>query len=269
MVRLELGRSNAGLLAIAGDLAEQFHSSMIGIAGSQVEIASYNDGNATGEIIVEARDDSKRETKEAEAEFRGALKAKTGSIDWRSTVMSPSLSEYIAAKARSADLVISTANIGDIPNTSRLNKTGELLMQVGRPVLIVPGNATKLNLDSIVVAWNDTREARRAAFDALPLLTKAAHVTVVELTEKEGLPSAQSHVKDVGGWLKQHGVVAECMALLSTGDEETQLNDIAHEQGADIVVASAYGHGRLHEFVFGGVTRDLLKCQNHYSLMSH
>jgi nucleotide-binding universal stress UspA family protein len=142
-------------------------------------------------------------------------------------------------------------------------------LQAGRPVLVVPGAANKLNLDRIVVGWKDTREARRAVFDALPFLKKAAHVTVVELAEEEELAEAHKHVKDVGGWLKQHGVIAECIALHSAGDEASQLKAIAHKQSAHAIVAGAYGHSRLREFVFGGVTRDLLQCADLCSLMSH
>ena len=56
-------------------------------------------------------------------------------------------------------------------------------MRAGRPVLIVPPGAEFLRLNSVVIAWKDTREARRAVNDALPLLHKAREVIVVELLE--------------------------------------------------------------------------------------
>jgi nucleotide-binding universal stress UspA family protein len=218
---------------------------------------------------VQVRDESKQEIKEAETEFRHALRASASALEWRSTVMSASLAEYIAGEACAADLVITSVNSGDMLNAARLINTGELLMQVGRPILIVPGVERKWNLEHVVVAWKNTREARRASLDALPLLKLAKHVTVVELAEEEELADALIHVKDVGGWLRRHGVVTECRALQSAGDEAAQLNAIAHKQGAGVIVAGAYGHGRLREFVFGGVTRDLLKCEGCCSLMSH
>lgn len=269
MVHLELGRSNAGLLRVAADLAERFHADVIGIAGCQTMLTNYNDGYVPGDVVVQVRDESKQEIKEAEAEFRTALKANTGTLEWRSTVMSASLSEYIACEARSADLVITSVNSGDMLDASRLINTGELLMQVGRPVLIVPGTADKLDFAHIVVGWKDTLEARRAAFDSVPLLKLAEHVTVVEIAAEEDLADAHAQVKDVGGWLKRHGVVAECIARRATGDDASQLNAIAQKHGAGVIVAGAYGHSRFREFVFGGVTRDLLRSTACCSLMSH
>jgi nucleotide-binding universal stress UspA family protein len=269
MVHLELGRSNAGLLAIVGDLAERFRAGVIGIAGCQTILTSNNDGYVPGDVVVEVRDETKQEIKEAESEFRTALGSAAGRLEWRSTVMSASLSDYIAGEARSADLVITSVNTGDLLDAARLVNTGEFIMQVGRPVLFVPGAAVGLNLNHIVVAWKDTREARRAVFDALPLLKKAAHITVIEIAAEEELAAADVHVKDVGGWLERHSIAAECTAKHSTGDDAAQLKVIAREQCADLIVAGAYGHSRLRELVFGGVTRDLLRCSDRCSLMAH
>jgi nucleotide-binding universal stress UspA family protein len=147
---------------------------------------------------------------------------------------------------------------------------GDLVMQVGRPILIVPAAADKLKLERVVVFWKETREARRAAFDALPLLKKAVNVVVAEIAAEEDLAAVRTHLEEVVGWLKRHGVVAEVLALPSTGDDATGLNAIAEEQGADIIVAGAYGHGRLREWAFGGVTSDLLlRPQDRCSLVSH
>ena len=92
----------------------------------------------------------------------------------------------------------------------------------------------------------------------MPLLKRADHVVVVEIAGEEELAAARTHVEDVVGWLERHGVVAEALACRSSGDEATRLSNIAQEQDADLIVAGAYGHSRLHEWVLGGVTRDLL-----------
>ena len=78
-----------------------------------------------------------------------------------------------------------------------------------------------------------------------------------------------SHVEDVVGWLERHGVVAETLACRSIGEDATRLNDIAQEQNADLIVAGAYGHSRLREWVLGGVTCDLLLRADRCSLVSH
>ena len=270
MVHLELGRSNAGLLRIVGDLAARFHAGVIGIAACQPIRILYDEGYLSGDLIARDHDERDAEIKEAEAEFRGALQTHVGSVEWRSTITSGSLPDYLVCEARSADLFITGVDQdASLFDTSRHVSVGDLVMQLGRPVLIVPATADKLTPERILVGWKDTRESRRAAFDALPMLKKAAHVAVVEIAAKEDLTAARAHLEDIVGWLRRHAVVAESLAWPSSGDDATQLNAIAQEQGADVMVAGAYGHSRLREWALGGVTRELLLRAERCTLLSH
>ncbi len=82
-------------------------------------------------------------------------------------------------------------------------------MQAGRPLLVVPDSVDWLDLRSVLVAWKDTPEARRAIADSLPMLRKAKDVTVAEIVEDgDGRPAAASRVRDVVAWLSRHGVSA-------------------------------------------------------------
>jgi nucleotide-binding universal stress UspA family protein len=176
----------------------------------------------------------------------------------------------LAQEGRSADLLVTKVDPpGSMLDTSKRIDTADLVMRIGRPVLIVPTAAATPKFERVVVGWKDTRETRRAIFDALPLLKKATHVAVVEIAAKEQLAAAHAHLKDVVTWLKRHGVMAEAIAAPSTGDDTTRLNAIAVEQDADVVVAGAYGHNRLREWVLGGVTRDLLLRSARCALVSH
>ena len=269
MVHLELGRSNAGLLQIAGDLAERFHASVIGIAACQPMQIVYGDGFISGDIYEQDRQELDKEMKAAEAEFRSALQTRAVTLEWRSTVMFTLLSDYLAREARSADLVITGIASGDVFDSSRSVNTGDLVMRAGRPVLVVPAAASKVKLDRVVVGWKDTRESRRAVSDALPLLKGARHVAVVEIAVEEELSAARTQIEDVAGWLHRHGIKAECLASPATGDDATALYAVAQDQGADVIVAGAYGHSRLREWALGGVTRDLLLRANWCSLLSH
>ena len=269
MVHLELGRSNAGLLQIAGDLAERFRAGVIGIAACQPMQIVYGDGFISGDIYEQDRQELDKEMKAAEAEFRSALQTRAATLEWRSTVMFTLLSDYLAREARSADLVITGIASGDLFDSSRSVNTGDLVMRAGRPVLVVPAATGKVKLDRVVVAWKDTREARRAVSDALPLLKGASHVAVVEIAVEEELAAARTQIEDVAGWLNRHGIKAECLTSPSTGDDATALYAVAQDQGADLIVAGAYGHSRLREWALGGVTRDLLLRANWCSLLSH
>lgn len=269
MVHLELGRSNAGLLQIAGDLAERFHAGVIGIAACQPMQLVYGDSFISGDIYEQDRQELDKEMKAAEAEFRRALQMRAVTLEWRSTVMFTLLSDYLARESRSADLVITGIASGDLFDSSRSVNTGDLVMRAGRPVLVVPAAAGKVKLDRVVVGWKDTREARRAVSDALPLLKGASHVAVVEIAVEEELAAARTQIEDVAGWLNRHGIKAECLTSPSTGDDATALYAMAQDQGADVIVAGAYGHSRLREWALGGVTRDLLLRANWCSLLSH
>jgi len=270
MVHLTLGSSNAGVLQIAGDLAERFHANVIGIAACQPIQVIYGDGEVAGDIVELDRQELEKEIKAAEAEFRSALHTRIGNLEWRSTVTLGPLSDYLAHEARSADLVISGVDLArSMFDASRHVNMSDLVMQVGRPTLVVPPSVGKLEFERVIVGWKETREARRAALDALPFLKQAAHVAVVEIADEKQLTTARTHLEDVVCWLKKHGIVAEAIAAPSSGDDAAHLNAIAREQGADLIVAGAYGHSRLREWVLGGMTRELLLRADRCALLSH
>ena len=270
MVHLELGKTNAGLLQAARDLAQRFEAGIIGIAAYQPMLLLYSDGAAmSGDLFEHDQAQNEAEMKAAEAEFRTAFQGRTGFLEWRSTVTYAPLSDYLACEARSADLFITGVTSSALLSAAPPVSTGDLIMQLGRPALIVPSATTTLHLDRVVVAWKDTRETRRAALDALPLLQKAGHVSVVGIAAEQDLPATRAQLNDVAGWLKRHVVRAECYAEPSIGNDAERLDAIAHELSADIVVAGAYGHNRVREWAFGGVTRDLLLRSDRCSLLSH
>lgn len=269
MVQLELGRSNAALLRIVENLAERFHAHVIGIGTCQPMQMVYIDGYVPGEVFQQDNEQRQQEIGQAEAEFRTALQARAGALEWRSSIHSGPLADYVARQARSADLVITGVASGTLFDSSRAVNTGDLIMQVGRPVLVVPTIAKQFKLERVVVGWKDTRESRRAVSDALPLLKASGHVTVVEIAAPDAMAAARKHGEDVVAWLRQHGIQAQSVAQPTTGDDAVGLYTVAQDLGADLIVAGAYGHSRLVEWVLGGVTRDLLLRQDFCALLSH
>ena len=131
-------------------------------------------------------------------------------------------------------------------------------MRAGRPILIVPPGASGLKLTRSLVCWKDSREARRAVADALPILKASKGVDVVELAREHEMEAARRRVADVGEWLARHGVEANCLASPLKGAEAAGLAEIAKDLEADLIVAGAFGHSRLRDWAFGGVTQDLL-----------
>ena len=268
MVHLELGRSNAALLQAALDVARRFESEVIGIVGCQPMQLYYADGYG-GDIAEQEQDGIDDEIKAAEAEFRSALSSKVGRLVWRSSSAYAPVVEFIAREARAADLVLTGVARGDAFDSSRAVNTGGLVLEVGRPVLVVPLAQRELRLDQVLVAWNETRESRRAVVDALPLLRHAARVTLGTIAADKDLALARAQLADVAHWLARHGVVAEQVASAAIGGDAESLWALSSDLGADLVVAGAYGHSRLREWVLGGVTKDLLLSKDRYSLVSH
>lgn len=270
MVHLQLRQSNAGVLKIAADLAERFHAGVTGIAVCQQMQIMQGDVYVSGDLIEQDREEIEKEIKDAEATFRVALGLCAGPVEWRSAITLAALPGHLADEARSADLIITGIERDPaLFDGSRHVDVGDLAMQAGRPVLIVPAKTEQLILDRVVVAWKDTREARRALADAVPLLIRAGHVALIEIAVKEELAAARKRLAEVAAWLARHGVVAEPSVSESNGDDAGLLAAIARDQKADVVVAGAYGHSRLREWAFGGVTRNFLLHADQCLLVSH
>lgn len=270
MVRLGVGHPNTKLMQVAADLAARLNADVIGIAACQLLQTIYADGYVSGDLIEEEREELEKEVKDAETEFRAGLENHRANLEWRSTLAFISLADYLADQARCADLLITGVDDSrSMFDSSRHVDIGDLVMKLGRPALIVPSGMEKVSLERVLIGWKDTRECRRAVLDALPLLKKADHVAICEIASEGGMAAAQVHVADVVGWLKRNGIVAGPIAALASGDDATQLDAIANEQAADVIVAGAYGHSRLREWALGGVTKDLLLRASRCSFVSH
>jgi nucleotide-binding universal stress UspA family protein len=143
-------------------------------------------------------------------------------------------------------------------------------MQAGRPLFIAPDNVSWLDLRSVLMAWKDTPEARRAIAYSLPMLRKAKEVNVAEIVEADDSRSAAvSRVRDVVTWLSRHGVSASEVVPEQSGDVIAQLDVIAANVGAGVVVAGAYGHSRFRELILGGMTQHLMTQSSRCVLLSH
>jgi len=270
LVHLDLNGDNAGVLNIAGQLAEQFDARVIGIAAAQPLQPLYEEGYTMMDVVAEDRSELARELLECRDQFNSALKNRAKQTEWRSAITFQTLSEYIADEARCADLIITGKDIGAslFDNNRRVN-IGDLAIRAGRPVLIVPQGITKLNMRHVFLAWKDAREARRVAVDALPLLEAAGHVTVLEVTNEGAAALADKRVKDVATWLKEHKISSNPLVVGTASEHAGYLHAELLNHKCDLLVAGAYGHNRLGEWFFGGVTKDVLLDPDFCVLLSH
>lgn len=268
MVHLELGGDNSAVLAVAGDLATRCSARVIGIAACQPAQVLPGDGFGTGDASARDWAEKKKELAAAEAAFRAALAAHAP--EWRSIITYGSLADYVAEEARAADLIVTGKDRGaSLLDQSRRVNIGDLTMRAGRPVLLVPHGAVALAMRHVFIGWKETREARRAVADALSLLTLAARATVLEVTSEAGRTAAQRHVEDVAAWLEEHRVQVTPQVLATMGTQSSYLRAELLDRKCDLLVAGAYGHNRLTEWVFGGMTQDMLMNPDFCVLLSH
>jgi nucleotide-binding universal stress UspA family protein len=122
------------------------------------------------------------------------------------------------------------------------------MLLLGRPVLSVPERITEISAERIVVGWKDAREARLAVQQALPLLTRALQVTIVELCTSDQQDAARSRVRDVSRYIENHGAVCQCDVRVHTAESDARcLIRLARKENADLIVTGGYGHNRLGE----------------------
>jgi nucleotide-binding universal stress UspA family protein len=188
-------------------------------------------------------------------------------VEWRSATDSPV--DFVALQARAVDLVVIPHGYLKADPYFSLDPAAALL-KMGRPVLTIPAGVEILQAQRVIIAWKDSREARRAVREALPILREAKDVFVVEASGEGSESQAQKNVDDVAEYLVRHDVtVTEKFSELIQTTAATQIIRAAQARQADSIVAGAYGHSRLGEWIFGGVTRELLKSSPISCLFSH
>jgi len=188
--------------------------------------------------------------------------------EWVSTQDMPA--QALTRLSRGADLIMTGGHPLAETDPYRGVDTTEVMLHAGRPVLVAPPNGGRLHADAVVVAWKDTREARRALADALPLLLGAESVLVMQVCERDSVEDAESAVAGVVGGLQRHDIDAHGRVVVAPPNRiVAELNIAAGALGADLIVSGGYGHRRIGEWVFGGVTRDLLQHPERFVLLSH
>ena len=255
-------------LTVAVDLAQRLDATLIGLAAEMIPPMATNDpyGLMGGEFIGALTENLQTNLAQAHKVFEAAAANVTRT--WLEIQEHPG--EAMERIARGADLVVVGGSPLAYRDTARWADPAELAIKAGRPVLVVPPGGGSLSARSVVVAWKDSRESRRALADAMPLLCAAEEVTIVEASAEPDLGILEPHHQSLRDHLQRHGVSARSRILPAQAHEVTQvLQSAASAAGADLIVCGAYGHTRFGEWAFGGVTADLLLNPQRFLLFSH
>ncbi len=268
LVHIDRSEASETRATLAADLADRFGAKLIGASAAQPYIPVYAPFGESflalqPDLIQTAREQSERDMSQAEARFRAGIGGREAT--WRHS-LTTDCAAFMAVEARAADLIVAGRPGGKDADPALGLQPADLVMTAGRPVLVVPPGADTLAAARIVLGWKDTREARRAALDALPFFKRAQEVIVAAL----GADPDQNGAAETVAWLKGHGVAA---TLLAEKGAEANAADallaVAARVNADLVVVGAFGHSRMREWAFGGVTRALLTRANIPVLLSH
>ena len=260
MVHVDIEPRSDARVRLAAQLADRFASTLIGISACLLPpYPAEGVYFVTREFVEQEQRDILAALQRAEASFRAAAGEKGSRLEWlewRSAVDLPET--FVVSQARSADLLI-VGRAASAMDISRCVDPRAAVLRVGRPMLVVPPALDTLKAERILIGWKDSREARRALQDSLPLLHEAKSVAIVEVCDDGMEALARTHVEDVAHYLTRHRIsVGSATAGTAKHGVAEHLIDLARVEGADLIVAGAYGHSRLGEWIFGGVTRELL-----------
>lgn len=270
LAHVDDGPRAADVMDFAADLARGFGAHLVVLHATRAAVmpsaVRVEGGSALADIAARLRDEQRAA---AQALFARRLGAAGIPVELRLSARDPD--DALPLHARYADLVVMTQ---PDPDGSRgaADLAGHAVVACGKPVLFVPyAGAHRVAGGPVLVSWDASREAARAVSDALPLLVRARAVEVVTFDPTRSvaghgeLPGA-----DIALWLARHGVKVNVDEVATAGvDVGNSLLSKAADLGAELVVMGGYGHSRLREFVFGGVTRTMLETMTVPVLMAH
>ncbi|MCC3859706.1 universal stress protein [Pseudemcibacter aquimaris] len=214
----------------------------------------------------EAFDRFTREQEEEAAEYRAKYEKKLQSAgvryDWYQ--QQSDLLTQLNLHARSADLTILSQKGDDIDDI--LGVMHDFIIGNGLPVIVIPTKGANADYKNVLVAWDNGKQCATAVHNALPILKEADKVTVLTISEddKDHIPEADICVK-----LARHGVNAEALTEDDSMAIADRILETANKLDVDLIVSGAWGHRRLREIIFGGVTKKLLSNQKHSVYLSH
>jgi len=267
---LALAEDEAALTA-AGEIAEKCAARTIALIVAVNLGSEYADRvRPLSDVLVDMAAGAHSHAAVNRQELVAWLRKRPHDFDVRDISIESAVDEdQVVAHARMADIIVLAR--GPEHASARRALIADILFKSGRPLLIVPCTVKERRWDRFVIGWNASANAVRAVLGAMPLLKQASQVTIATV---DAVPSPGGHGqapgRELAAYLARHGVRAEVRNLDGLGrPPERALCDEAIAIDADALVIGAYGHSRVQEFIFGGVTRELLHAAPLPLLMAH
>lgn len=233
-----------------------------------------------GPVAVPYAEDMMRAIEDAEREESAAIGAAFSSVTdgrpvtaaWRSVKPpGPDLAAFVMQHGRAADVIVAAEGDADWDLAPVLDFPERLALESGRPVLVVPnGGVHDAAPSHALIAWNGSREAARAAFDALAIVDPACRLSVLVIEDGGTGDAAAAGAESFAAAAQRHGFDASALRRpLKQRPIGAAIAEEAAALAADLIVMGAYGHSRFRELVFGGATRHLTHRMTLRTLLSH
>lgn len=250
--------------ALAASLARQHGAHLVGTAVSGW--LELNTLMATGApMAVMPTPDPETLRQEArqrlEAFERQCFEAEVDSFESR--LLDTSAVEALVLESRYCDLLVAgTQDVADYGVLAPSRLPGRLVTQCVRPVLLVPPalRQPEAKLDKIMIAWNGSAGASRALAFALALVQRASQVFIAVVNpETERIDMAAEPGADLATYLARHHRNVRVVGLDTVTETGSALCELARQNHVDLLVAGAYGHSRMHDWVLGSTTASLVE----------
>jgi nucleotide-binding universal stress UspA family protein len=263
------GDDGGSAAAVAGRLAKTHGAHVSALCLTPLPSLDSADCYAIGaaavhEVMIRLDHEVELLAAAAETPVRTALAAAACDFDWAHTPPGESAAET-ALRARVHDLVVIARPAA---RQGAARRAAEVMLRLGgAPCLLVPPAASEFAFARVALAWNGSREAKRAMDDAMPILARAEAVDVLVADEPAHRPWSSDAVIE---HLVRHGVRARLVRLSPNGgDWALALIDYCRREGADLLVMGAFGRTPQAEHWLGGVTWTILTTASLPILMSH
>jgi nucleotide-binding universal stress UspA family protein len=257
------GAPHEGTLRWATDLAraEDAHLDVLCIGIDRAEPAFAFAG--AGAVVIQSLQDEARSAARTLAEkMRAALSPED--IRWaveEGVAQTFGIGHMIGLRARFSDLVIMARPAHPGRGDAEEMAVEGALFAGGGPVVVLPAGQLPARFgQTVTLAWDGGNEALTAARAALPLLSRAARVSIAIVNPGRADVGGSEPGADLSRMLSRHGVKTEIALLPMTGPHiSDDLNRHVRDTGSDLLVMGAYGHSRLRQMILGGTTSAMLE----------
>jgi nucleotide-binding universal stress UspA family protein len=210
-----------------------------------------SDGYGTADLLL-------NEERQRESVNREALERRLGveGLAWNWIDTTGNIAARLTEQAGLADLIVVNLRLasGTVPDMRSI--ASEVVLRAGKPLLAVPEPSRGVDLmGHAMVAWDGSDEASAALQAAIPLLRLAHRVTIVEIVDG----SVTTPAEEAAAYLSRHNISAAIHPKHpNVPSAAREILKLVKLLDADYLVLGAFGHSRLREAIFGGVTRHML-----------